>query len=102
MLLDDPADLPLPGATAAARPAGQEREQASKFLHDLLRLMIERKGSDLFLTAEFPPAIKIDGKLTPVSKIALTAQHTAGLSRALMSDRQAAEFEANKELNFAI
>ena len=102
MLIDVPADSSLPSAAPPPKPAGLEREQASKFLHDLLRLMIERKGSDLFLTAEFPPAIKIDGKLTPVSKIALTAQHTAGLSRALMNDRQAAEFEANKELNFAI
>ncbi len=90
------------GTTSAARPASLEREQASKFLHDLLRLMISRKGSDLFLTAEFPPAFKIDGKLTPVSNVPLTAQHTTELSRALMNDRQAAEFEANKELNFAI
>jgi twitching motility protein PilU len=90
------------GTTTAARPASLEREQASKFLHDLLRLMISKKGSDLFLTAEFPPAFKIDGKLMPVSNVPLTAQHTTELSRALMNDRQAAEFEANKELNFAI
>ena len=90
------------GAAAAARPASLEREQASKFLHDLLRLMIAKKGSDLFLTADFPPAFKIDGKLMPVSNVPLTPQHTTELSRALMNDRQAAEFEANKELNFAI
>ena len=51
-------------------PASLEREQASKFLHDLLRLMVAKKGSDLFLTAEFPPAFKIDGKLMPVSNVA--------------------------------
>ena len=79
-----------------------EREQASKFLHDLLRLMIARNGSDLFLTAEFPPAFKIDGKLQPVSTAPLTPQHTVELARALMNDRQAAEFEAHKEVNFAI
>jgi twitching motility protein PilU len=90
------------GTASTARPASLEREQASKFLHDLLRLMIAKKGSDLFLTAEFPPAFKIDGKLMPVSNVPLTAQHTTELSRALMNDRQAAEFEANKELNFAI
>ena len=39
-----------------------ERDQASKFVNDLLRLMVSRNGSDLFLTADFPPAIKVDGK----------------------------------------
>ena len=48
-------------AASPARPASLEREQASKFLHDLLRLMVSRKGSDLFLTADFPPAFKVDG-----------------------------------------
>ena len=38
-----------------------ERDQASKFINDLLRLMVTRGGSDLFLTSEFPPAIKVDG-----------------------------------------
>jgi len=79
-----------------------EREQASKFLHDLLRLMLSRNGSDLFLTAEFPPAFKVDGKLAPVSSVPLSPQHTIELARALMNDRQAAEFEAHKEVNFAI
>ncbi len=102
MLTADRANSAAAGSASAARPATLEREQASKFLHDLLRLMIAKKGSDLFLTAEFPPAFKIDGKLVPVSNVPLTAQHTTELSRALMNDRQAAEFEANKELNFAI
>ena len=79
-----------------------EREQASKFLHDLLRLMMTRNGSDLFLTAEFPPAFKVDGKVQPVSNAPLNAQHTLELARALMNDKQAAEFEAHKEVNFAI
>jgi twitching motility protein PilU len=78
------------------------REQASKFLHDLLKLMLSKRGSDLFLTAEFPPAFKIDGKVTPVSSVPLTPQHTVELARALMNDRQAGEFESKKELNFAI
>ncbi|MCG2575492.1 PilT/PilU family type 4a pilus ATPase [Dechloromonas sp. XY25] len=73
-----------------------------KFMHDLLRLMAQKKGSDLFITAGFPPAIKIDGKITPVSNQVLTSQHTAELARSIMNDRQAAEFEATKECNFAI
>lgn len=79
-----------------------ERDQALKFMHDLLRLMSQKNGSDLFITANFPPAIKVDGKITPVSNQVLTSQHTAELARSIMNDRQAAEFEATKECNFAI
>ncbi|GGY17310.1 PilT/PilU family type 4a pilus ATPase [Massilia dura] len=79
-----------------------ERDQASKFMFDLLRLMVSKKGSDLFITAGFPPAMKIDGKLTPVSSQPLTAAHTADLARSIMNDKQAATFEQSKEANFAI
>src|SRR5580658_8460159 len=79
-----------------------EREQAVKFMNDLLKLMLSKKGSDLFLTVGFAPAFKIDGKMTPVSNQMLTMQHTADLARAIMNDKQAAEFEATKECNFAI
>jgi len=79
-----------------------ERDQALKFMHDLLRLMVQKNGSDLFLTANFPPAIKVDGKVLPVSNQALTFQHTAELARSIMNDRQSAEFESTKECNFAI
>jgi twitching motility protein PilU len=79
-----------------------ERDQASKFINDLLKLMISRKGSDLFLTAEFPPAIKVDGKVVKVSPQPLNAVHTMSLARAIMNDKQAAEFERTKECNFAI
>ncbi|MBC7655978.1 MAG: PilT/PilU family type 4a pilus ATPase [Frankiaceae bacterium] len=79
-----------------------ERDQASKFISDLLRLMTTRGGSDLFLTADFPPAIKVDGKVTRVSPQPLTGQHTLALARSVMNERQAAEFERTKECNFAI
>ena len=79
-----------------------ERDQASKFVNDLLRLMVSRNGSDLFLTADFPPAIKVDGKVTKVSPQPLTGQHTLALARSVMNDKQAAEFERTKECNFAI
>ncbi|WP_153159720.1 PilT/PilU family type 4a pilus ATPase [Zoogloea sp. 1C4] len=79
-----------------------ERDQALKFMHDLLKLMLQKNGSDLFITANFPPAIKIDGKIVPQSNQQLTHTHTAELARVVMNDRQAAEFEATKECNFAI
>jgi len=79
-----------------------ERDQASKFVNDLLRLMVSRNGSDLFLTADFPPAIKVDGRITRVSPQPLTGQHTLALTRSIMNDKQAAEFERTKECNFAV
>jgi twitching motility protein PilU len=79
-----------------------ERDQATKFIYDLLRLLASKKGSDLFITVGFPPAIKLDGRMTPVSQQPLSAQHTAELVRSVMNDRQAAEFEATKECQFAI
>ena len=79
-----------------------ERDQASKFINDLLKLMVSRGGSDLFITAEFPPAIKVDGKVTKVSPQPLTPNHTLTLARAIMSDKQVADFERTKECNFAI
>ena len=79
-----------------------DSSQSTKFMYDLLRLMLSKKASDLFITVDFPPAIKLDGKMTPVMDQKLTSQHTAELVRAMMNDKQAAEFEANKECNFAI
>ena len=79
-----------------------ERDQASKFINDLLKLMVSRNGSDLFITAEFPPAIKIDGKVTKVSPQPLSPLHTLALARSIMSDKQVADFEHTKECNFAI
>jgi twitching motility protein PilU len=79
-----------------------DKEQATKFMYDLLRLMLSKKASDLFITTGFPPAFKIDGKMTPVSQESLSAQHTEMLAKAIMNDKQAAEFEVSKECNFAI
>jgi twitching motility protein PilU len=79
-----------------------ERDQASKFINDLLKLMVSRNGSDLFITGDFPPAMKLDGKVTKVSPQPLNAGHTLALVRSIMNDKQAAEFERSKECNFAI
>ena len=43
-----------------------ERERATRFIHELLELLVREKGSDLFVTAGFPPAVKVDGKIAPV------------------------------------
>ncbi len=79
-----------------------ERDQAIKFMRDLLKVLVDKKGSDLFITVDFPPAIKVDGKIAPVSKTRLSSENTKALSYAVMNDRQIKEFEATKECNFAI
>lgn len=79
-----------------------ERDQAIKFMLDLLKLMNQKNGSDLFITVGFPPAMKIDGKMTPVSKQALTSDNAKALTYCIMNDRQLKEFEATKECNFAV
>jgi twitching motility protein PilU len=79
-----------------------ERDEGLKFMYQLLTMMMQKKGSDLFITAGFPPAMKIDGKMTPATTQPLSPQHTQELARAIMNDKQAAEFEATKECNFAI
>ena len=79
-----------------------DNSQAEKFVFDLLRMMVAKKASDLFITTAFPPAMKIDGKMTPVTNQSLTQQQTREIARSIMNDKQAAEFDATKECNFAI
>ncbi len=71
-------------------------------IHEMLKVMVSRKASDLFITVGFPPAIKVDGNVTPISNQKLTASHTQQFARTLMSDKQRAAFEATRECNFAI
>jgi twitching motility protein PilU len=79
-----------------------DREQSIRLMQDLLRRMVEKKGSDLFITAGFPPAIKVDGEIRPQSDRSLSGEQSASLVRAIMNDRQTKEFDASKECNFAI
>jgi twitching motility protein PilU len=79
-----------------------DRDQSIRLMQDLLRRMVDKKGSDLFITAGFPPAIKIDGEIRPQSERTLTPEQSAGLVRAIMNDRQSKEFDSTKECNFAI
>ncbi len=79
-----------------------EKGQAEKFVFDLLRLMLGKKASDMFITAGFPPAMKIDGKMTPISQQSLSPQQAREIARAIMNDKQTAEFDGSNECNFAI
>jgi twitching motility protein PilU len=79
-----------------------DRDQAIKLMQELLKRVVERVASDLFITTGFPPAIKIDGEIRPQMERALTSEQSAMLVRAIMNDRQTKEFDATKECNFAI
>jgi twitching motility protein PilU len=79
-----------------------DQSTAEKFVFDLLRLMLAKNASDLFITAGFPPALKVDGMVKPVSNQTLTAHQCKEISRSIMNDKQAMEFDASNECNFAI
>src|SRR5437868_14028496 len=79
-----------------------DRESAAKYINDLLELMVGNRGSDLFITADFPHAIKVDGKVTPVSQQPLNPTQALGLVRSIMNERQSGEFDGSRECNFAI
>src|SRR3954471_11567339 len=79
-----------------------ERDQAVRLTQNLLKKMVENNGSDLFITADFPPAIKIDGTIRPFADRPLTSAQSSLIVRSIMNDKQAKEFDATKECNFAI
>ena len=79
-----------------------DRDKAIHFIHDLLKTLVAKNGSDLFITAGAPPSFKVDGKMTPITQQPLSSTHTQILVRSIMNDRQAAEFEKTQECNFAI
>jgi len=68
---------------------------------DILKLVVEKRASDLFITADLPPSIKVHGRVMPVSKTKLNEQQTRELALSLMSPDQREEFHHTKECNFA-
>ncbi len=79
----------------------RSRDRKMEFT-DLLRIMSEKKASDLFITVGRPPCIKVDGRIKPVAKTVLTADQTRELAFSLMSPEQREEFRHTKECNFGI
>jgi len=77
-------------------------KQPIEVILELLRAMVDRKASDLFISVGFPPAIKVDGQVTPIVDHVFTVLEAKAFARALMSDKQLALFESTKECNFAI
>ncbi len=79
-----------------------ERDQATRMMQTLLKKMVAKNGSDLFITAGFPPAIKIDGEVHRAAEQRLTPEQSAVIVRSIMNDKQARDFDATQECNFAI
>ena len=70
--------------------------------NDLLNMMIEHQASDLFVTAEVEPSMKINGQIMPVAKTKLSGEVVGQLVNSIMSDKQRKEFADTRECNFAI
>ncbi|AUX89448.1 MULTISPECIES: PilT/PilU family type 4a pilus ATPase [unclassified Acinetobacter] len=77
-------------------------DEARKFMHHMLTKVVEYGGSDLFITADFPPSIKQQGLMKPFGQQKLTADKTRLFTYALMNERQIQEFESVMECNFSI
>jgi len=79
-----------------------ERDKATRMMQTLLKKLVEKNGSDLFITVGFPPAIKVDGEVHRVSDQDLSPAQSATLIRSIMNDKQTKAFDATQESNFAI
>lgn len=77
-------------------------EQSRDYMHKLLAMMVSQKASDLFITVGYPPAMKINGKVTPMTSTPLSTEHTLTFAYSLMNERQLDLFEATNESNFAV
>src|SRR3954454_3303283 len=76
--------------------------EAQAYIHKLLTVMHHQGGSDLFVSADFPPSMKHQGAMKPLSQQKLSGEVTRALALSLMNEKQKAEFEAEMECNFAI
>ena len=77
-------------------------EEARSYMHQLLKAMNQAGGSDLFISADFPPSMKVQGAMKALSQQKLNGEITKKLAQSLMNERQQKEFEAELECNFAI
>lgn len=77
-------------------------EQARDYMHKLLASMVKAGGSDLFIAHDFPPSMKANGHMTPMTEQKLSGAITAKLAESLMNEKQRTEFAQEMECNFAI
>src|SRR5205807_8059881 len=89
----------IPTAGAAARPVVRTRALEETHIDDLLRLVVEKGGSDLHLCVGVPPIIRIDGQLTPVPFDRVTPQDSQRMGYDILTDEQIQRFESTLELD---
>jgi twitching motility protein PilU len=77
-------------------------DQAWQSVQQLLAIMRQQGGSDMFITAGFAPAIKLDGKMTAISQQLISPELSRALVLSTMNERQRQEFASTNEGNFAI
>jgi len=94
--------MPIPNKKKSTDQMSLSPEQAREYMHKLLAAMVKAGGSDLFISHDFPPSMKANGQMTPMTEQKLTGAITAKLADALMNDKQRAEFAEQLECNFAI
>lgn len=82
--------------------ATETLQEAKAVMFNMLTKVVEIGGSDLFISADFPPSIKYHGVMKPLNKQPLTGDKTKLFAYSLMNDRQREEFANNLECNFAI
>jgi twitching motility protein PilU len=83
-------------------PVVTDQDKATRFIYELALKLIKLNGSDIFLTAGSPPALKVNQEIRRVGTQILMPQQTALLARSIMRDRQSREFDKNNEINFSL
>ncbi len=79
-----------------------DHDKATQYLYELAIKLLELKGSDIFITAGSPAALKINQEVRRLSGQNLSPQQVALLVRSIMNDRQAREFDQHREVNFSL
>lgn len=79
-----------------------DHDKATQYLYELALKLLELKGSDIFITAGSPPALKINQEVRRIGGQNLNPQQTALLVRSVMNDRQARDFDQYREVNFSL
>jgi twitching motility protein PilU len=79
-----------------------DTDRATGYMYELVQLLLNRKGFEIFITAGSPPAIKVGEEIQRVGETRLTPSQTEILAQSIMNDKQQKEFDACKESNFAL
>ncbi len=85
-----------------SQPVVTDQDKATQYLYELALKLLELGGSDIFITAGSPPALKVNQEIHRVSGQKLTPQQTSMVVRSIMNDRQTREFDQHREVNFSL